>query len=230
MKGNKRSRLGRISAIKFLSDHTYDIIKEAIVSLKLRPGERLKVAELARELGTSATPIRETLARLEQEGLVKTIRFKGAFVAQIDDQDVEEIFELRELLEGAAVKKAATTFSSEDLRRAEAFLERMRMAYNTGDMGSYAKASRDFHNLFIEKFRNQRMVSVLKTFDDQLERVRLTAIRTPENIPLFIEDYAKILEALKAKNPRQAEKALVVHLKRAKDAFSKSRGHKKANQ
>ena len=230
MKGNKRSKLSRISAIKFLSDHTYDIIKEAIVSLKLRPGERLKVAELARELGTSATPIRETLARLEQEGLVKTIRFKGAFVAQIDDQDVEEIFELRELLEGAAVKKAATTFSSEDLRRAEAFLERMRKAYNTGDMDSYAKASRDFHYLFIEKFKNQRMVSMLKTYDDQLERVRLTAIRTPENIPLFIEDYAKILEALKAKNPRQAKKALVVHLKRAKDAFSKSRGHKKANQ
>jgi DNA-binding GntR family transcriptional regulator len=230
MKGNKRSKLSRISAIKFLRDHTYDIIKEAIVSLKLRPGERLKVAELARELGTSATPIRETLARLEQEGLVKTIRFKGAFVAQINDQDVEEIFDLRELLEGAAVKKAATTFSSEDLRRAEAFLERMRMAYNTSDIGSYAKASRDFHNLFIEKFRNQRMVSVLKTFDDQLERVRLTAIRTSENIPLFIEDYAKILEALKAKNPRQAEKALVGHLKRAKDAFSKSRGHKEANQ
>jgi len=230
MKDNERSKLSRISAIKFMRDHTYDIIKEAIVSLKLRPGERLKVAELARELGTSATPIRETLTRLEQEGLVKTIRFKGAFVAQIDEQDVEEIFELRELLEEAAVKKAATTFSSEDLRRAEALLERMRMAYNTGDMDSYAKASRDFHYLFIEKLKNQRMVSVLKTFNDQLERVRLTAIRTPKNIPLFIEDYAKILEALKAKNPRQAEKALVVHLKRAKDAFSKSSMHKKANQ
>jgi DNA-binding GntR family transcriptional regulator len=230
MKDNERSKLSRISAIKFMRDHTYDIIKEAIVSLKLRPGERLKVAELARELGTSATPIRETLTRLEQEGLVKTIRFKGAFVAQIDEQDVEDIFKLRELLEGAAVKKAATTFSSEDLRRAGALLERMRMVYNTGDMDSYVKASRDFHYLFIEKFKNQRMVSVLKTFNDQLERVRLTAIRTPENIPLFIEDYAKILEALKAKNPRQAEKALVVHLKRAKDAFSKSRMHKKANQ
>jgi DNA-binding GntR family transcriptional regulator len=230
MKDNERSKLSRISAIKFMRDHTYDIIKEAIVSLKLRPGERLKVAELARELGTSATPIRETLTRLEQEGLVKTIRFKGAFVAQIDEQDVEDIFKLRELLEGAAVKKAATTFSSEDLRRAGALLERMRMVYNTGDMDSYVKASRDFHYLFIEKFKNQRMVSVLKTFNDQLERVRLTAIRTPENIPLFIEDYAKILEALKAKNPRQAEKALVVHIKRAKDAFSKSRMHKKANQ
>lgn len=223
MKGTKRSRLGRISAIKFLSDQAYEIIKEAIVSLKLRPGERLKVSELARELGISATPIRETLTRLEQEGLVETIRFKGAFVAQIDDHDVEEIFELRELLEGAAVKRAVTTFSTIDLQKGEALLEKMRGAYKTGDMGSYAKASRDFHDLFIEKFGNQRIVSVLKTFDDQLERVRLTAIRTLENIPLFIEDYEKILETLKKREPEEAERALLAHIRRAKEIFLKAK-------
>lgn len=228
MKGNKGSRLGRISDINFLSAQAYKIIKEAIVSLKLGPRERLKVSELARELGISATPIREALTRLEQEGLVEAIRFKGAFVAQIDDHDVEEIFKLRELLEGAAVKGAAITFSTIDLQKGEALLEKMRRAYKTGDMGPYAKASRDFHSLFIEKFGNQRMVSVLKTFDDQLERVRLTAIRTVENIPLFIGDYEKILEGLKAKNPEAAERVLLVHLRRAKDAFSKSKGRRRS--
>ena len=228
MEGNKRRKLGRISAIKFLSDQAYEIIKEAIVSLKLRPGERLKVSELARELGISATPIRETLTRLEQEGLVETIRFKGAFVAQIDDHDVEEIFEFRELLEGAAVKRAAIAFSSKDSQKGKALLREMREAYKAGDVESYAKASRNFHVLFIEKFGNQRMISVLKTFDDQLERVRLTAIHTLGNIPLFIEDYAKILEALKAQNPGEAESALLVHLKRARDAFSKSKGNRRS--
>ena len=214
--------------IRFLGDQAYQVIKEAIISLELEPGERLKESTLAEELGISKTPIREALTRLQHEGLVETIRFKGAFVAQIDDHDVEEIFVFRELLEGAAVKRAAIAFSSEDLQKGEALLEEMRAAYKGGDMGSYAKVSRDFHVLFIKKFGNQRMISVLKTFDDQLERVRLTAIRIPGNIPLFIEDYAKILEALKAQNPGEAESALLVHLKRAKDAYSKSKGNRRS--
>lgn len=104
----------------------------------------------------------------------------------------------------------------------------MREAYKAGDAESYAKPSRDFHYLFVEKLGNQRMISVLRTFDDQLERIRLTAIRTPANIPLFIEDYSEILEAVRVKNPRGAEKALVGHLKRAKDAYYKSKGHKRS--
>ena len=227
MKQDEKSRLHVISD-RSLMNQAYEIIKEAVVSLKLKPGERLKESMLAEELGISTTPIKGALTRLEHEGLVKIIPFKGAFVAQIDDHDVEEIFKLRELLEGAAVKRAATTFSTIDLQKGEALLEKMRGAYKTGDMGSYAKASRDFHGLFIGKFGNQRMVSVLKTFDDQLERVRLTAIRTLENIPLFIEDYEKILEGLKAKNPKAAERALLVHIRRAKDAFSKSKGRRRS--
>lgn len=224
----KQPTLPAISDVHSLTRSAYETIKEAIISLKLRPGEKLKESMLSNQLRISSTPIRGALTQLQQEGLVKIIPFKGAFVAEIDDRDVEEIFELRELLEGAAVKRAAITFASEDLQQGEALLEEMREAYKTGDMESYARASRDFHVLFIEKFGNQRMISALKTFDDQLERVRITAIRTVENVPLFIKDYAKILEALKAKNPGEAERVLFVHLKRAKDAFSKSRGHRRS--
>jgi DNA-binding GntR family transcriptional regulator len=224
----KKPTLPAISDVHSLTRLAYETIKEAIISLKLKPGEKLKESMLAEQLQISTTPIRGALTLLQQEGLIKIIPFKGAFVAEIDDHDVEEIFKLRELLEGAAVKRAATTFSTIDLQKGDALLEKMRRAYKTGDMDSYAKASRDFHDLFIEKFGNQRMVRVLKTFDDQLERVRLTAIRTLENIPLFIGDYEKILEGLKAKNPEAAERALLIHLKRAKDAFSKSKGRRRS--
>ena len=222
------SKLGVVPYFPSVTDEAYKIIKEAIISLKLKPGERLGISMLAKQLRISTTPVRAALARLEQEGLIEIIRFKGAFVAQIDDDDVEEIFELRKLLEGAAVKMAATSFSSDDLQKGGALLERMRKAYNTGDMVYYAKASRDFHDLFTEKFGNQRMITVLKTFDDQLERVRLTAIRTVANIPLFIEDYTKIYEALKVKNAREAQRAVIAHLQRAKDAYSKSKGHRRS--
>lgn len=225
MSNRKRGRLGGISD-RSLTDQAYEIIKEAIVSLKFKPGERLKESMLAEELGISATPIKGALARLEQEGFVEIARFRGASVAEINDYDVEEIFELRELLEGAAVKKAAITFSSEDLQKGEALLEAMREAYKAGDVKSYAKPSRDFHYLFIEKLGNQRMIGVLRTFDDQLERIRITAIRTLGNIPSFIKDYEKILEALTAGEPEEAERALSAHLKRVREVFAKSKGRK----
>lgn len=226
MKEDERSKLGVIADTRSLTDQAYETIKEAIVFLKLKPGERLKESMLAEELGISATPIKAVLARLEQEGLVKITRFRGASVAEIDDRDMEEIFELRELLEGAAAKKAALNFSAEDSQEGETLLEEMRAAYKAGDIKSYAQPSRDFHSLLIKKFGNQRMISVLKTFDDQLERIRITAIRTSGNVPLFIEDYEKILEALKAGNPEEAEKALLAHLKRVREIFLKSKRHK----
>jgi len=226
MGADGRSKLGRISDVNFLRDQVYEILKEGIISLKLKPGDRLNVSVLAKELGASATPIREALTRLEQEGFVETIPFRGGFVTQINDCDVEEIFELRELLEGAAIKRAAITFSLEDLQKGEALLEKMREAYKVSNIKSYAKSSRDFHDLFIKKFGNQRMLNALKTFDDHLERIRITAIRTIENVPLFIEDYEKILQPLKMQNPDEAERALVAHLRRAKQIYLKSKGNK----
>lgn len=216
---------------RFLRDQAYQAIKEAIISLELEPREKLKEATLALKLGISKTPVREALTRLQHEGLVKVLPFRGAFVAEIDDRDVADIFELRELLEGVAIKRAAINFSLEDSQEGEILLEEMRAAYKAGDIKSFARLSRDFHNLFIKKLDNQRMMSVLKTFDDQLERIRATATRTLENIPLFIEDYEEIHEALKAGNPEAAERALLTHLKRVKENFSKKqRTHEVANQ
>lgn len=225
MKEDERSRLDGISD-RSLTDQAYEIIKGAIVSLKLKPGERLKESMLAEELGISTTPIKGALAQLKQEGFVENTRFRGASVAEINDRDVEEIFELRELLEGAAVKRAAIIFSSEDLQKGEALLEKMREAYKAGDTESYATPSRDFHYLFTRAFGNQRMINTLKTFSDQLERIRRTIIVAPGNIPLFIKDYEKILGALKKREPEEAERALLAHIRRAKEIFLKSKGHR----
>ena len=217
MEADNNNRIGKVRDIHFLRDQAYAIIKEAILSLTFKPGARLKETALASELGISKTPVREALTRLEHEGLIQTSRFRGAIVAPIDERDVEEIIEIRELLEGAAVKRAALNFSSDDLQLTEALLKKMREAYKTGDIEAYVKPSGDFHNAFINKYGNKRMISTLRSFDDHLERIRQTAIHTKESIPSFIEDYQKIFDAWKSRNPDDAESALLTHLKRVKD-------------
>ena len=97
-----------------VTDWVYEELKGAIVDLRLAPGEPLREATLAERLGVSKTPIREALTRLEQEGLVETTSFKGAVVTRYSRQDLLEIYELRELLENAAVRAAAESMTEPD--------------------------------------------------------------------------------------------------------------------
>ncbi len=226
MKRNEMNKLGRIPDIRFLSDHAYEILKEAIVSLKLKPGERLKVADLARELGISATPMREGLSRLEREGFVEIVPFRGAFVSEIKSRTVEEIFELRELLEAAAAKKAAVNFSSEDLQKGKAVLEEMGRAFEANDVDLYLSLAQDFHETFINKCGNRTMIGVLRSFNGHLERMRKTVVRDSESIPPYLEDYKRIYRSLKNRNPEEAEKALLAHLDRVKEALLRRNGRK----
>ena len=96
-----------------VTDWVCEEIREAIIDLRLHPGEPLREAAIAEQLGVSKTPIREALARLEQEGLVEVTSFKGAVVSGYSPRDLEEIYELRSLLEGAAVRSVAVDASEE---------------------------------------------------------------------------------------------------------------------
>src|SRR4249920_4234052 len=96
-----------------VTDWVYEELKTAIVGLRLAPGDPLREATLAQQLGVSKTPIREALARLEQEGLVEATSFKGAVVSGYSPRDLEEIYELRSLLEGVAVRGVAVDASEE---------------------------------------------------------------------------------------------------------------------
>lgn len=225
-----KSRLGELKSIQFLTDQVYDILKEAIISLSLEPGERLVESKLAKELGTSATPIRAALARLKHENLVEIIPYRGAHVSKLDSHDMEEIFEIRILLETAAIRKCAQGISRKGLEEAEALLEAMKEAYKSGDMQSYVKPSRDFHYLFIKAYGNQRMIDILHEFEENLERVRITAIRDLTNVPQLIKDYEDILNALQEKDQDKTENALRIHLERTREIFRKARGTRATRQ
>ena len=226
----KKNKLGELKNIQFLTDQVYDILKEAILSLSLEPGERLIESKLAKQLGTSTTPIRGALARLKHDNLVEILPYKGAHVSKIDDRDIEEIFEIRILLETYMIRKYACNLCAKDIKEVEDLLVAMKKAYESGDMQSYLKPSRDFHYLFIKKCGNQRMIDILHAFEDCLQRVRITAIRDLKNVPALIEDYANVLEALKTGDADNTEKALIIHLERTRDIFRKARGARSTGQ
>ena len=98
-----------------LKDQVYQELKQAIVDLRLEPGQPLREATLSAQLGVSKTPVREALVRLQEEGLVTIEPYRGATVSGYAHDDLVEIYELREILEGACARHAATSMTATHL-------------------------------------------------------------------------------------------------------------------
>jgi DNA-binding GntR family transcriptional regulator len=218
-----KGKLGEFKSLTFLTEQVYEIIKEAILNLRLEPGERLIESKLAKELGTSTTPVRAALARLKHDNLIDIIPYRGAYVSKINRKDIDDIFQIRTVLETAAIRKYASNMSQKDLEQGEALIEAMRQAYEDRDMQGYIQPSRDFHFLFIKKYGNQRMIDILRKFEQNLERMRVIAVKDWGNVNALIGDYENMLDALRARDADKAAKALKFHLERTRDIFRKTK-------
>ena len=100
-------KFSRMRTGSTLTERVYSSVKEAILSLNLKPGSPLVEDELAGQLGTSKTPVRDALLALERDGLVTKIPYKGTYVSELTEDDAVEIFQLRSALEGLASRLAA---------------------------------------------------------------------------------------------------------------------------
>ena len=104
-------------AYKSLTYRVYERLRRDILEGKLRPGARIKQEDLTKRLGVSRTLVREAMQRLETEGLIRVMRRGSAIVAEIPRREIEEIFELRALLEGYAAEKAAESLDDKALSK-----------------------------------------------------------------------------------------------------------------
>jgi DNA-binding GntR family transcriptional regulator len=215
----KRLIFEKLNKVESLTNNVYLAIKEAIVTTRLDPGVKLNISKIASELGTSTTPVREALNRLIKEGLVVNIPFKGVFVADVVKNEVEQLLEVRTLLELAAISKAVKNVDSDDLKLGKNLISRMKDAYRNKDVQKYIETSLDFHMLYINKCGNQMVAEFLENFTDKIKRLAFLAVKEHEKIPAFIEDYEKILSALEKRDNREATRLLREHLKRVEGSL-----------
>ena len=138
-----------IPAPPSLEKFAYDSIKKAILEFRLKPGDSLVEAELSKQLGISKTPIRDALSRLENEGFVTKVTYTGTYVSSIDNRLVAEIFELRAVLEGLAARKAALSFTAQNIETADSILNEHSKALAAGDLAHASHLNRQFHNLIL---------------------------------------------------------------------------------
>ncbi len=195
-----------------LQQYAYDAIKAAILDFTCQPGSGLVEADLARQLGMSKTPVREALGRLEREGFVFKIPYTGYLVVPISQHTMHEIFQIRAALEGLSARMAAERFSPRAAALAVEFLEEHARAARTGDIVRAAKFNRHFHGLLIECAQNQHLGQILFNLDEHLQRYRLLASFQKGRLEKSIAEHQRILAALQAGNPDEAEAAARAHI------------------
>ena len=179
-----------------LWDLVFQTLREAILRGDLKPGERLMEMTLANKLGVSRTPVREAIRMLELEGLAVTVPKKGARVAKMTEQDMEDAMEIRRALDEVAVRNVCAKITKEEtaqLRLAQRAFER---AIEEGDPIEIAKKDEDFHNVIYNATGNQRLVALMSSMSEQLYRYRLEYLKKSDSCEPLIREHKAIMQAM----------------------------------
>ncbi|MCC7164857.1 MAG: GntR family transcriptional regulator [Anaerolineae bacterium] len=195
-----------------LKDHAYQRIKDAILTLQLKPGAPLVEAELAERLGVSKTPVRDALLELRREGLVTKIPYSGTFVSEITPKDTREIIEIRAVLEGLAARLATPRLSETDLVYLESLIDRELDAIDAGNIELATQLNGEFHKIILAQVENQRLVALVENFEDQLQRFRMLSSQLNGRLRKSAEEHRRVLGALCSRDADRAEEFFREHL------------------
>jgi len=195
----------------------YEKIKKRIIDGTLVPGLAINENEFAQDLNVSKTPVREALLQLEREGFVENIPGRGSAVTHISFQDVREIFELREIIECGAVKRAAMICDLEEVQVKKRALEQF-YGKSTEAKISVWGPEEDVHQFVIKYIKNRKLNETYLGLLNHIKRIRkhFGGRFTRKRYDEILTEHIEILDALIEGNAERAEKAVQDHLRNAK--------------
>ena len=203
--------LDRVTPAVSLTEQVYAQIKRAILNLDVKPGEPLVEAELAGKLGTSKTPVREALRRLETEGLVVSTPYKGALAAPLIPRDMQEIFEARGSLEGMIARMAAGILTDEQIRSLGELLELSEQSLAEGKLTESRLLGAEFHQRLVNLVGHRRIGVLLSNLSDQIERFQRMVERIPGRVARSMQEHRRIYEAVAARDADLAQLTVIRH-------------------
>ena len=192
----------------------YWTIRDAIRSGVIRPGDRLIELDLAAALEMSRTPIREALRRLESDRLVDNAPRRGLVVPTATLDDLIEIFEIREVLEGLAARRAAQRMGEAELEALRETVKRMERAMAADDLGTLATASQQFHRLLRSGAKYARLPSMIALLGDSTRSLDAHQL-APERVGGAVAEHRAIYEAIVARDQETAERVTRQHSRNA---------------
>ncbi|SEQ21789.1 transcriptional regulator, GntR family [Faunimonas pinastri] len=192
-----------------LTEQVYNRLRSEILTCEIEPGRELSEAELAERFQVSKTPVREALATLRSEGFVRTFPRRGYQVVPITFGDMNELFELRTIMEAGAAELACSRITDEEIAHLNALAD---VVYDRSEQPSlkrFIEANRDFHTEIARASGNERLHQQLVRTIDELERFFYLGARLRDVNSETTNDHHEIVEVLRSRD-RDAARAIMI--------------------
>ena len=195
-----------------LEEQVYARLRSSIIDRAIQPGQRIPVDRLAQELGISRTPILNALKRLAQERVVDCLSRRGIYVRRFSKREMARLFEVREALEGMAVRLAAPRIPPTEVRRLSALFRGFDGAPSPAAARRYIERDRHFHWRLVELAGNEQLMAALDSVNMMFFAYQDGVVRpSAETVP----EHRAILEALSRHDPGASEAAMRLHIRRS---------------
>lgn len=208
------------------AEYVYYSLRYRIRNGELRPGDRLREVDLAKQLNVSRTPIREAIHRMESEGLVEIAPSRGVMLTQLDQQQVRELYALRASLEGTAAR-----FAAQHATAGEFALMRELLNSSPEDDNSIvaARSNQLFHQSIYDAAHNRYLMRALHQLGDSLALLPGTTFQTPGRAAAARREHTAVLDAMEKRDVDKAEQLMRSHIElagqvRIRQMFDASQG------
>ena len=196
-----------------LRDEVFNTLRERILKGVYKPGERLMEIHLADQLGVSRTPIREAIRMLELEGLVKMVPRKGAQVAKISKEDLQDVLEVRKALDTLSVKLACERITEDEIKLLNNAERDFEKALASKDVRDIAEADVAFHDVIHSATKNCRLKSMISNLAERIYRYRFEYIKQQsDGGKTLMLEHREIMRCIESRDVESAVKATEIHI------------------
>jgi DNA-binding GntR family transcriptional regulator len=199
-------------------DGVHRVLREAILNGSFAPGSQLREAHLAADLGISRAPIREAFTRLEEEGLIERVAFRGAFVSQVSPKTIEEIAVLRYLVEPYAAERSAANLGDQMLPKVLERVQALRKAADLGDMAGSIDAHLEFHGFFYDHSGNALLAQQWQDWETRLRLFLAVDHRSYDNLDAFAAEHEQLADLIERGRMERFRRELAHHIHKAPGA------------
>lgn len=204
------------------SDTAYDKIRSHLLSGNARPGDRLTEEQLSDIAGVSRTPVREAVQRLERELLLMRTASNRIFVPDWGEDEIDEMFTLRQMLEGHAAERAAERLSAQQIDQLETINAELHkaVALDEPDVARFLDANRLFHETVTDAAHSPRLAQILAMLVEQPVVLHTAREYSIEDLKRSARDHDELIAAFRARDPHWARSVMGSHLRRAFHVFA----------
>ena len=194
-----------------------------------QPRERLVELKLSEDLRVSRFWIRDAFKILETKGLIKVVPYKGAVVCDLDEQEIEDIFEVRTELDALATRKAADNIKKSDINLLKRMAKQFEESIRSGDLGDMISANENFHDYIYELSKNQTLVQMINQLKVRGHILRYHAWSSPETIQRIQKEHRLFIKGLETNDVALLGHLAKQHISYSKDSYILHLKAKKAN-